>query len=287
MGVVPLVFATGAGFEIRRAMGVAVFAGMLGVTAFGLFLTPVFYTVVGRLAGRARRGGARRIGAPRFLPRRRVTDMRWMTSRGPARRTVRTLALILLAGCSRLQPARGRTRRRRRHRPRFARPIPRSFRAEPYDPAWWQRVRRSGPRHARCARRSTRNLDVARGGRPARSGAGGLRRHHARSLSARSPSAPASIAANRPSPGFTDEPLDTTTYRAGFDAFWEIDLFGRVRSAVRAAAANARELRRGARRRPGERRGGGGAQLLRAARPAAAGRRSPSAASSTPGRRCA
>jgi multidrug efflux pump len=53
MGVVPLVFATGAGFEIRRAMGVAVFAGMLGVTAFGLFLTPVFYTVVGHLAARA------------------------------------------------------------------------------------------------------------------------------------------------------------------------------------------------------------------------------------------
>jgi multidrug efflux pump len=52
MGVVPLVFASGAGFEIRRAMGVAVFAGMLGVTAFGLFLTPVFYTVVGRIAGR-------------------------------------------------------------------------------------------------------------------------------------------------------------------------------------------------------------------------------------------
>ena len=55
MGVVPLVFATGAGFEIRRAMGVAVFAGMLGVTAFGLFLTPVFYTVIGRLASRPSR----------------------------------------------------------------------------------------------------------------------------------------------------------------------------------------------------------------------------------------
>jgi len=52
MGVVPLVIATGAGFEIRRAMGVAVFAGMLGVTAFGLFLTPVFFAIVGRLAGR-------------------------------------------------------------------------------------------------------------------------------------------------------------------------------------------------------------------------------------------
>jgi multidrug efflux pump subunit AcrB len=55
MGVVPLVFSSGAGFEIRQAMGVAVFAGMLGVTLFGLFLTPVFYTVIGRLADRARR----------------------------------------------------------------------------------------------------------------------------------------------------------------------------------------------------------------------------------------
>ncbi len=49
MGVVPLVLATGAGAEMRNAMGVAVFAGMLGVTAFGLLLTPVFYYVVRRL----------------------------------------------------------------------------------------------------------------------------------------------------------------------------------------------------------------------------------------------
>jgi multidrug efflux pump len=52
MGVVPLVISTGAGSEIRRALGVAVFAGMLGVTAFGLFLTPVFYVVVRSLVSR-------------------------------------------------------------------------------------------------------------------------------------------------------------------------------------------------------------------------------------------
>ena len=46
MGVVPLVLSTGAGAEMRQAMGIAVFAGMLGVTFFGLFLTPVFYVVV-------------------------------------------------------------------------------------------------------------------------------------------------------------------------------------------------------------------------------------------------
>ena len=55
MGVVPLVFSSGAGFEIRQAMGIAVFAGMLGVTLFGLFLTPVFYIVIGRLIRRRSR----------------------------------------------------------------------------------------------------------------------------------------------------------------------------------------------------------------------------------------
>ncbi|GHB08945.1 efflux RND transporter permease subunit [Modicisalibacter luteus] len=46
MGVVPLVLSTGAGAEMRQAMGVAVFAGMLGVTFFGLLLTPVFYVLI-------------------------------------------------------------------------------------------------------------------------------------------------------------------------------------------------------------------------------------------------
>jgi len=46
MGVVPLVLSSGAGAEMRHAMGVAVFSGMLGVTLFGLFLTPVFYVLL-------------------------------------------------------------------------------------------------------------------------------------------------------------------------------------------------------------------------------------------------
>ena len=45
-GTVPLVFSTGAGAEMRHAMGVAVFAGMIGVTSFGIFLTPVFYVLL-------------------------------------------------------------------------------------------------------------------------------------------------------------------------------------------------------------------------------------------------
>ncbi|MEJ8820428.1 efflux RND transporter permease subunit [Variovorax humicola] len=51
MGVLPLVLSTGAGAEMRSAMGVAVFAGMIGVTAFGLFLTPVFYVALRKLTG--------------------------------------------------------------------------------------------------------------------------------------------------------------------------------------------------------------------------------------------
>jgi len=59
LGVVPLVIATGPGAEMRQAVGVAVFAGMLGVTIIGLFLTPVFYVVV-----RALRWPARKAPAP-------------------------------------------------------------------------------------------------------------------------------------------------------------------------------------------------------------------------------
>jgi multidrug efflux pump len=52
MGVVPLVASSGAGAEMRHAMGVAVFSGMLGVTFFGLFLTPVFYVLMRELEKR-------------------------------------------------------------------------------------------------------------------------------------------------------------------------------------------------------------------------------------------
>jgi multidrug efflux pump len=55
MGVAPLVFSEGAGSEMRRAMGVAVFSGMLGVTLFGLVLTPVFYWTIRRLIPDRRR----------------------------------------------------------------------------------------------------------------------------------------------------------------------------------------------------------------------------------------
>jgi multidrug efflux pump len=51
-GTIPLVFSHGAGAEVRSVTGITVFAGMLGVTLFGLFLTPVFYVSLRKLAGR-------------------------------------------------------------------------------------------------------------------------------------------------------------------------------------------------------------------------------------------
>jgi multidrug efflux pump len=51
MGVLPLAYSVGAGAEMRRAMGIAVFSGMIGVTAFGIFLTPVFYVLLRAATG--------------------------------------------------------------------------------------------------------------------------------------------------------------------------------------------------------------------------------------------
>jgi len=51
LGVVPLALAVGAGAEMRSTLGIAVFSGMLGVTLFGIFLTPVFYYVIVKLFG--------------------------------------------------------------------------------------------------------------------------------------------------------------------------------------------------------------------------------------------
>jgi multidrug efflux pump subunit AcrB len=63
-GVVPLVWATGAGAELRRTLGTAVFSGMIGVTAFGLIFTPVFYVLCRWLAERL----GRRPAAPEATP---------------------------------------------------------------------------------------------------------------------------------------------------------------------------------------------------------------------------
>ena len=147
MGVVPLVISTGAGAEMRHAMGVAVFAGMLGVTFFGLFLTPVFYVALRLWATRGERRRAAQ-QAPAALSRRhrpsegddmttRITAMQnWMPRppRWPPRWCWPAARWPRPTGCPRALPhrpsrGRGRTRRGRamedRHagRRRRARPM--------------------------------------------------------------------------------------------------------------------------------------------------------------------
>ncbi|MGH9370380.1 MAG: efflux RND transporter permease subunit, partial [Vicinamibacterales bacterium] len=217
MGVVPLVFSSGAGAEIRHAMGVAVFAGMLGVTVFGLFLTPVFYTVVGRIAGgmsERRKAVARRVPATVAL----------------------LLVAVLLSGCS-------------VRRPYQAPPLdsaslkqkdPAFFAEQPYNADWWNQfedpVLESLERAALESNHDVRTA-VARVAQ-ARAVFDEVARD-------RFPTATLGASVDRREqavPGFSNEPLSTTTYRAGFDAFWEIDIFGRVRSAVRSAVATAQGL---------------------------------------------
>ena len=68
LGVVPLMLAEGAGAEMRRTLGTAVFAGMLGVTAFGLLFTPVFYVISTGLAELRFKWRRKDIEAPTFTP---------------------------------------------------------------------------------------------------------------------------------------------------------------------------------------------------------------------------
>ncbi|HEY0629860.1 MAG TPA: efflux RND transporter permease subunit, partial [Sphingomicrobium sp.] len=63
LGVLPLVLAGGPGFELRQALGTAVFSGMIGVTAFGLIFTPVFYVTCRTLGERLERARRRRAGS--------------------------------------------------------------------------------------------------------------------------------------------------------------------------------------------------------------------------------
>ncbi len=209
MGVLPLVFASGAGFEIRRAMGIAVFAGMLGVTTFGLFLTPVFFTVLGNLVERFK--GRGRVLVPQVA------------------------ALVVLAvflnACT-LRPY---------HAPHPApftpAVVPQVFTTKPYDPSWWRQfddpVLDELESNALAANHDIR-IAVARV-EQARAVFSDVRLDQY-------PIVTADASATKQKqviPGFVDKPVNISVFRAGFDAFWELDLFGRVQSEVRAADATA------------------------------------------------
>ena len=93
LGVVPLITSVGAGSEMRQTLGMAVFSGMLGVTLFGIFLTPVFYYVI-QWASDRRAERRQRAGLPPRQPR---TGARIKTRRPTANPGDRTTAKSLMA----------------------------------------------------------------------------------------------------------------------------------------------------------------------------------------------
>ena len=110
LGVLPLVISTGAGAEMRRTLGVAVFSGMLGVTLFGIFLTPVFFNVIQWFSDRRQQrraaGLGRCSGTPCPLPRTppiAIVGLCWRRELRKRRRTRRlrlTIARRLLRRAS-------------------------------------------------------------------------------------------------------------------------------------------------------------------------------------------
>ena len=139
LGVLPLVVASGAGAEMRRSLGTAVFSGMLGVTLFGIFLTPVFFYVILELerdagcslavaapAGSARRCWAALVGLAGGYLLARLGVVAAAVGAG-GRRLAGVLAVLAVLGIHRDRPAtpafsRQRLPARRRRRQRRAQP---------------------------------------------------------------------------------------------------------------------------------------------------------------------
>jgi len=184
---------------------------MLGVTLFGLFLTPVFYVVISKVT---RRGVARAL-----------------------KPVLTTTSIVLLAlwtaACGVRRP--------------YAAPnveaamlqhVDSALVAEqPFDPRWWQQFD-DAVLNDLISKALSANLDV----RMAVARVDQARAFFDDVALDRFPTAVAGASVDRRDeaiPGFSERPRPLTTFRAGFDAFWEIDVFGRVRSQVRSAAANA------------------------------------------------
>ncbi len=225
-GVIPLMLSRGAGAEMRVAIGTAVFFGMLGVTFFGIFLTPVFYVVIrGVLERRKRAAGA-------ALPGGKIAGV--LTSLA----LLGAVSTLFLSGCA-AGP--------NYHPPQtqvsaaFANGGATNFAAAPVAVTWWRgfndatlnqlvdravatnhdlRIATARLREAR-ALRSQAVLDLA----PTITGSAGYNK---------------SLASKDSIPFFSvpRSARELQLYSAGFDATWEVDLFGRVRRSVEASTAD-------------------------------------------------
>ena len=215
LGVVPLVVAEGAGAEMRQALGTAVFSGMLGVTLFGLFLTPVFYVVIRRV-----------------IEKRQKEKSAALLTKGATTAGI-LLVLVALTGCAvgpnyQEPPA--------NVSGGFANGNQAGFSNAEVEVSWWRGFNDERLDHLiELGLAGNHDLRVAT-----------ARLREARALRSeieldRFPTVTSQgfYSSNRESevraPGVRDRDLDL--YNVGFDATWELDFFGRVRRSVEAATA--------------------------------------------------
>ena len=223
LGHFPLVLVSGPGAEARNSIGIVLVTGMVVGTVFTLFVVPVFYVL---LAARheAETDAVRDTHRPP-TPRRTVL--------AGARASLVILLAAVLTGCAVRAPYSSPDPTRVTLQPAN---VP-QFSSQPYDARWWQEfndpvltaledaalAQNTDLRAAAARVDQARALfdDVQRDRFPIVTVGGSVDRRQ------------------QTLPGFTEDRVTTTTYRAGFDAFWEADVFGAVRSSVRAAAAQA------------------------------------------------
>ncbi len=236
MGVVPLVVSTGAGAEMRHAMGIAVFSGMLGVTVFGLMLTPLFYVLVRKFFARRQAKEHRHSSNPSRATIVQRRD-RLMVKDGEGTEMnnffailLATLPYCLLCRRARL-PCTADSSGGRCKNARSA-----EFVAQSPEALWWQQFGDS-ELDSLVQRALAANLDL-------RSAYDRVRAARAVFVERQFDYAPhvqlegAYTHFDEQQPGFGPSRINAQSDSLGFDAAWEIDLFGRVRRSVEAARAD-------------------------------------------------
>jgi multidrug efflux pump len=222
LGHFPLVLVTGPGAEARNSIGIVLVTGMVVGTVFTLFVVPVFYALLA-----ARHQADAEVAT--------VSERRSLrpAALAGARISVILLAAAIVTGCA----VRGPYKTPDTATVSLPQAQAPDFSTQPYDARWWQEF--NDPvltQLEEAALAANRDIGVA-----------AARVDQARAFfddvqRDRFPIVTVGASVDRREqavPGFTEERVASTTYRAGFDAFWEADVFGAVRSSVRAARASA------------------------------------------------
>ena len=233
-GVMPMMLSKGAGAEMRQSIGTAVFFGMLGVTFFGIFLTPVFYVVIRRVVERKRKPGVGAVapgaassGATVALVMLGAASTAFWTgcASGPNYRPPQTTVSPAFAGGSQT-----------------------NFAAAPVDLNWWRGFHDATlERLVERAVATNQDLRIATARvREARA----LRRTvllEAFPIVRANGAWTKGTTSKDAAPQLDREAREYELFNTGFDATWELDIFGRVRRSLEASTAEVAALEAGRR----------------------------------------